>query len=127
MSRSNLNPNPKPKEMFNIMTQKYLDNILKKEDGVSELEVKFGTRGVKEITKDDFDNVVKKLLSMGFKIIKSQEYCLKIQSEFTDIGTGKTKLSNIRTEINGKTLYKIYIKCFLDHVFTQLNSLINSS
>ena len=52
MSRSNLNPNPKPKEMFNIMTQKYLDNILKKEDGVSELEVKFGTRGVKEITKD---------------------------------------------------------------------------
>ena len=37
MSRSN--PNPKPKEMFNIMTQKYLDNILKKEDGVSELEV----------------------------------------------------------------------------------------
>ena len=62
MSRSNLNPNPKPKEMFNIMTQKYLDNILKKEDGVSELEVKFGTRGVKEITKDDFDNVVKKLI-----------------------------------------------------------------
>ena len=33
MSRSNPNPNPNPnpKEMFNIMTQKYLDNILKKE------------------------------------------------------------------------------------------------
>ena len=59
MSRSN----PNPKEMFNIMTQKYLDNILKNEDGISELEVKFGTRGVKEITKDDFDNVVKKLIS----------------------------------------------------------------
>ena len=110
MSRSNLNPNPKPKEMFNIMTQKYLDNILKKEDGVSELEVKFGTRGVKEITKDDFDNVVKKLLSTGFKIVKSQEYCLKIQSEFTDIGTGKTKLSNIRTEIFGLSNIQKYCR-----------------
>ena len=108
MSRSN--PNPNPKEMFNIMTQKYLDNIFKKEDGVSELEVKFGTRGVKEITKDDFDNVVKKLLSCGFKIIKSQEYCLKIQSEFTDIGTGKTKLSNIRTEIYGLSNIQKYCR-----------------
>jgi hypothetical protein len=108
MSRSN--PNPKPKEMFNIMTQKYLDNILKKEDGVSELEVKFGTRGVKEITKDDFDNVVKKLLSTGFKISKSQEYCLKIQSEFTDIGTGKTKLSNIRTEVYGLSNIQKYCR-----------------
>ena len=106
MSRSN----PNPKEMFNIMTQKYLDNIFKKEDGVSELEVKFGTRGVKEITKDDFDNVVKKLLSCGFKIIKSQEYCLKIQSEFTDMGTGKTKLSNIRTEIYGLSNIQKYCR-----------------
>ena len=108
MSRSN--PNPNPKEMFNIMTQKYLDNILKKEDGISELEVKFGTRGVKEITKDDFDNVVKKLISTGFKIVKSQEYCLKIQSEFTDIGTGKTKLSNIRTEIYGLSNIQKYCR-----------------
>jgi len=108
MSRSN--PNPNPKEMFNIMTQKYLDNIFKKEDGVSELEVKFGTRGIKEITKDDFDNVVKKLLSSGFKIVKSQEYCLKIQSEFTDIGTGKTKLSNIRTEIYGLSNIQKYCR-----------------
>jgi len=106
MSRSN----PNPKEMFNIMTQKYLDNILKKEDGISELEVKFGTRGVKEITKDDFDNVVKKLISTGFRIVKSQEYCLKIQSEFTDIGTGKTKLSNIRTEIYGLSNIQKYCR-----------------
>ena len=114
MSRSNPNPNtninPNPKEMFNIMTQKYLDNILKKDDGVSELEVKFGTRGVKEITKDDFDNVIKKLISSGFKIIKSQEYCLKIQSEFTDMSTGKTKLSNVRTEIYGLSNIQKYCR-----------------
>ena len=110
MSRSNPNSNPNPKEMFNIMTQKYLDNILKKEDGVSELEVKFGTRGVKEITKDDFDNVIKKLISSGFKIVKSQEYSLKIQSEFTDMSTGKTKLSNVRTEIYGLSNIQKYCR-----------------
>ena len=108
MSRSN--PNPNPKEMFNIMTQKYLDNILKKDDGISELEVKFGTRGIKEITKDDFDNVIKKLISSGFTIEKSQEYCLKIQSEFTDMGTGKTKMSNIRTEIFGLSNIQKYCR-----------------
>jgi len=106
MSRSN----PNPKEMFNIMTEKYLDNIFKKEDGISELEVKFGTRGIKDITKDDFDNVVKKLISSGFTIEKSQEYCLKIQSEFTDMATGKTKLSNIRTEVFGLSNIQKYCK-----------------
>lgn len=110
MSRSTSNPNPNPKEMFNIMTQKYLDNIFKKEEGISELEVKFGTRGIKDITKDDFDNVVKKLISSGFTIEKSQEYCLKIQSEFTDMATGKTKLSNIRTEIFGLSNIQKYCR-----------------
>jgi hypothetical protein len=115
-SKSNPNPNANPnanpneKEMFNIMTQKYLDNIFKKEDGISELEVKFGTRGIKDITKDDFDNVVKKLISSGFTIEKSQEYCLKIQSEFTDMSTGKTKLSNIRTEIFGLSNIQKYCR-----------------
>jgi hypothetical protein len=106
MSRSN----PNPKEMFNIMTQKYLDNILKKDDGISELEVKFGTRGIKDITKDDFDNVVKKLISSGFTVEKSQEYCLKIQCEFTDLATGKTKLSNIRSEIYGLSNIQKYCR-----------------
>jgi len=98
------------KDMFNIMTQKYLDNVLNKQDGLSELEVKFGTKGIKQITKDDFDNVIKKLISSGFKIIKSQEYCLKIQSEFTDITTGKRKLSYIRAEIYGLSSIQTYCR-----------------
>ena len=98
------------KDMFNIMTQKYLDNVLNKQDGLSELEVKFGTKGIKQITKDDFDNVIKKLISSGFKIIKSQEYCLKIQSEFTDIATGKRKLSYIRAEIYGLSSIQTYCR-----------------
>jgi hypothetical protein len=97
------------KDMFNIMTQKYLDNVLNKQDGLSELEVKFGTKGIKQITKDDFDNVIRKLISSGFKIIKSQEYCLKIQSEFTDVATGKRKLSYIRAEIYGLNSIQTYI------------------
>jgi hypothetical protein len=92
------------------MTQKYLDNVLNKQDGLSELEVKFGTKGIKQITKDDFDNVIKKLISSGFKIIKSQEYCLKIQSEFTDITNGKRKLSYIRAEIYGLSSIQAYCR-----------------
>lgn len=89
------------KDMFNILTQKYLDNVLNRDDGISELEVKFGTKNIKQITKNDFDNVFKKLISSGFKVSMSQEYSLKIQSEFTDENTGKTKLSDVRAEIYG--------------------------
>ena len=89
------------KDMFNILTQKYLDNVLSREDGISELEVKFGTKDIKKITKNDFDNVFKKLISSGFRVSMSQEYSLKIQSEFTDENTGKTKLSDVRAEIYG--------------------------
>ena len=89
------------KDMFNILTQKYLDNVLNRDDGISELEVKFGTKNIKQITKNDFDNVFKKLISSGFRVSMSQEYSLKIQSEFTDENTGKTKLSDVRTEIYG--------------------------
>ena len=39
------------KDMFNILTQKYLDNVLNRDDGISELEVKFGTKNIKQITK----------------------------------------------------------------------------
>ena len=49
------------KEMFNILTQKYLDNVLSREDGISELEVKFGTKDIKKITKIiDACNLTKK-------------------------------------------------------------------
>ena len=65
------------KDMFNILTQKYLDNVLNRDDGISELEVKFGTKNIKQITKNDFDNVFKKLISSGFKVSMSQEYSLR--------------------------------------------------
>ena len=57
-----------------------------------ELEAKFGTRSIKRIGRIDFDNVVKKLKSMGFHSPDDKGmYSLKIQPEFLDSKTGEFK------------------------------------
>ena len=96
--------------MFDNMIKSYLDNVLSKKDGISELEVRFGTKDIIPITKDNYDNVIKKLLSSGFEISKHDYYILKIQSEYVDSNTGITKLSNIRTEIEGLSDIQKYCK-----------------
>jgi hypothetical protein len=75
-----------------------------------ELEVKFGTKGIKPLTRNDYDNVVKKLKSSGFNILGeySGEYYLRINCEFID-NTGKFKLSDVRTEI--KSIHAIQQYC----------------
>ena len=79
----------------------YLDNITKDSDTEElELEVKFGTRGIKSITRINYDNIIKKLLAMGFTI-DGNVTLLRIQNEFMDPTTGTARLSSIRTEING--------------------------
>ena len=35
-----------PQEMFDNMIKSYLDNVLSKKDGISELEVRFGTKDI---------------------------------------------------------------------------------
>jgi mRNA (guanine-N7-)-methyltransferase len=76
----------------------YVRNLRKS----NELEVKFGTRGVKPLTKIDYDNVIKKIKSLGFKSLNEQgNYMLRIQNEFLDQTSGRFKMSNIRTEIAG--------------------------
>ena len=68
----------------------------------NELEVKFGTRGIKPLTKIDFDNVIRKLKSLGFtSSCEEGEYLLRIQNEFLDPSSGRFKLSPIRAEIIG--------------------------
>lgn len=68
----------------------------------NELEVKFGTiKGLPSLSRIDFDNVAKKLISLGFKQQTYQtDYHLNIQSEYID-NSGSFRLSSIRTEING--------------------------
>ena len=66
-----------------------------------ELEVKFGTKGIKPLTRNDYDNVIKKLKSLGFVTSDSNGfYSLKVNCEFLDSTTGRFKMSDIRTEID---------------------------
>jgi hypothetical protein len=93
------------KLFYNTMNYNYNININ------HELEVKFGTKGIKTITRNDYDNVVKKLKSSGFNIIgdNSGEYYLRINCEFLDIN-GRFKLSDVRTEIKGLHTIQEYCK-----------------
>ena len=79
-----------------------------------EMETKFGTRGIKRISKLDYDNVVKKLKSMGY--ISDNEmgtYSLKIQPEFIDRSgeyTNTRDLDRFRIEITGLNSIQEYCK-----------------
>lgn len=74
-----------------------------------ELEVRFRTTSKARLTKIDFDNVIRKLKSLNFVAPNDQgEYQLKIQTEFTDVKTGRIKMSNIRTQITGISAIQKY-------------------
>ena len=76
-----------------------------------ELEAKFGTRGIKPLTKIDYDNVIKKLKSSGFVCNDENGiYRLSMQTEYLDKNTGTFKLSSIRTEISGFREIQEYCK-----------------
>ena len=79
-------------------TKPYIKNVSKN----NELEVRFGTRGIKPLTKIDYDNVIRKLKSLGFTCANEEgNYLLRINNEFLDSSTGRFKMSNVRTEIKG--------------------------
>lgn len=69
-----------------------------------EFEVRFGTKGIKPLTKNDYDNVVRVLKSFGFETYDPIGlFSLRVKCEFLDTTTGRFKMSDIRTEINGLT------------------------
>ena len=88
---------------------------------IPEIEVRFGTKGIKPISKIDFDNVVKKLKSLDFAVVSSDIYTLKIGSEFLDATSGRYRDSNVRVEIEGLGAIQEYCQT------NDLESLINSS
>jgi len=71
-----------------------------------ELEVRFGTRGINKLTKNDYDNVIQKLKSQGFNTYDPNGlYSLRVQCEFIEQNSGKIMISPIRTEIeNSKNI-----------------------
>ena len=92
----------------NDLFQQYFNNYVSSNNKNDEFEVRFGTKG-KATTKIDFDNVVQKVISCGFKMKENEFYTLKIQTEFTT-NTGETRMSNIRTEISGLHNIQKYCK-----------------
>ena len=105
-------PKLHPKNQLNLISQFYL-NTPNDKYSEYEMEAKFGTKGIKPITKMDYDNVVKKLKSLGY--VSDNEkgtYSLKIQPEFLDVRTGEFKTSSdfdrFRVEISGLTNIQEY-------------------
>lgn len=94
---------------------------IKRANITNEVEVRFGTRGIKRILKIDYDNIVQKLFALGFKMEgagagaaapdTTGTYYLRINSEFDDPKTGERKFSrNVRTEIAGLELIQEYCR-----------------
>jgi len=75
-----------------------------------ELEVKFGTKGNKPLNRNDYDNVIKKLKSNGFKYVDNKtSYFLRMQSEYTN-KSGFKRMSSNRIEINDLKSIQTYCK-----------------
>jgi len=93
-----------------LLISKLLLTSQKSQYNSYEMEAKFGTKGIKYITKIDYDNVIKKLLSSGFVSFNyaghEGDYSLKIQPEIFDAKTGEYRTSDydfdrFRVEIDG--------------------------
>jgi len=103
------------KKGFEKVTQVYLENntLTKNNNRQNELEIRFGTnpRISTPISKLDYDNVIKYLYSNGFKIENTDGVqMLRIQNEYTDLRTGRAKMSNTRAEITGSYMIQEYCR-----------------
>ena len=90
------------------LVKKYLNyNTGNSKQYHKELEVRFGTRG-KYITKDQYDNVIKKLQSVGFYMMNSEgSHLLRIMNQYDP---NMKQISNIRTEIRNLENIQYYCK-----------------
>ena len=96
---------------INKLLKVYLDDLFKVSANTElELEAKFGTRGIKPLSRIDYGNVIQHLLSQGFAPIGTNKYLLRIQNEYVEASTGNVLMSNLRTEINGLHNVQAYCK-----------------
>jgi len=102
-------------KQLNEMVEMYIENVLtskKKSHDSLEMEVRFGTGGVRAITHRDHANVIDRLLSTGFKATSTGNYHLRINYETLPSGSGSDdappRTSNIRFEIDGMTNIQNY-------------------
>jgi hypothetical protein len=103
-----------PPEQFNKLVKIFYDqNLFRTPSSLvnNELEVRFGTKDIKRLTKNDYDNVVKTLKSFGFVSANPGGVpSLRIKNEFLDSVTGRFKMSDIRTQIDGLMGIENYCK-----------------
>ena len=116
-------PAADPKKQLGVIASYFLEHPDEKYSKY-ELEAKFGTRGIKPITKLDYDNVIKTLLSLGYHTSNpTGTYTLKIQPEFLDAKTGEFKntpdLDRFRVEITGMPAIQEY--CRTDDIKAVMN------
>ena len=105
--------NKTPQEQLEDMAKIFMSNKPYEKSLVlnHELEVRFGTRGIKPLNKIDYNNVIQKIKSLGFTCVNEEgSYMLRVHNEFLDSATGRFKMSNIRTEIRGFQTIQDYCK-----------------
>ncbi len=99
--------------MFNQIVAKYLQekpHILNV-DKSTELEVRFGTKGSRKLTKGNYDQVVQVLKSFGYVCNDVNGlYTLKMQNEFIGKVSGRAEISNIRVEVQGLDMIQQFCK-----------------
>ena len=93
-----------------------------------ELEVKFSTHtkgnpsNVTPLRRNDYDNVVTKLRSLGFTTASDVgTYMLRIQNEMLDTSRGSYTLLNVRSEIRGLAAIQDYC------IHNDINKLLSST
>ena len=113
-----------PQQQLDDVLKLYLERKVQVPSNTNlELEVRFGTKGKFRITHSIYDNVIKRLLSLGFTS-SNQESILRITNEYIDPKTGITKMSNVRGEIMG--LGRISEYCRNDNIVDKNGSNIIS-
>lgn len=105
-------PNTNSDQMDRLLAL-FTETIREKGPGNAELEleVRFGTRGIKPMTKIDYDNIVRKLISSGYNLSEQDDSTiLRMSQEYVDTRTGLTKTSNMRVELNGTEAVQQYCR-----------------
>jgi hypothetical protein len=105
---------PSPKEKLQQLLKVYLDSnpaVKNPNDGVSELEVRFGTQSAHPITKIHWNRVVQELLSCGFETDNLEGVqMLRIIPKVRDAETGQYRTDKIRVELVGTDMIQEYCK-----------------
>lgn len=106
--------NVPPQQQLDAISLAYLNTNEGKYNEI-EMEAKFGTRGIRSLTKLDYDNVIKKIMANGWSTLyPSGLFLLRIQPEFLDVKTGQFKTTSdfdrFRIEIDGLNNIQDYCK-----------------